>query len=98
IADVEDAAVTVSLPGTGFTTGGGWLYEPNLPGTRANFGFTAKMLKNGNIQGNSLYIYRKTVAPSSVALSVGGFLPAGDYNWMIKSNSWSGGGLSLNAG
>jgi uncharacterized repeat protein (TIGR01451 family) len=93
----EDAAATVSLPGTGFTTGGGWLNEPNL-GTRSNFGFNVKRQKNGSVQGNSLYIYRKTVTANTVPLANGGYLPAGDYNWQIKSNSWSGGGLSLNAG
>jgi len=97
VAGDEDAAVTVSLPGTGFTTGGGWLNEPNL-GTRSNFGFNVKRQKNGSVQGNSLYIYRKTVAANTVPLSNGGYLPAGDYNWQIKSNSWSGGGMSLNAG
>ncbi|MFL5914456.1 MAG: S8 family serine peptidase [Gaiellaceae bacterium] len=97
VAAEEAAAVTVSLPGTGFTTGGGWINEPNL-GTRSNFGFNAKRQKNGSVQGNSLYIYRKTVAANTVPLSTGGYLPAGDYNWQIKSNSWSGGGMSLNAG
>ncbi len=44
-----------------------------------------KYLKNGNIQGNSLYIYR-------VALAAGNphNLPAGEYNWIIKSNAMSG--------
>ena len=95
VAEVESASITVALPGTGFTTGGGWLNEPNLA-TRSNFGFNAKRLKNGNVQGNSVYIYRKTVAANSIANPLGGFLPAGGYNWQIKSNSWAGGGLSLN--
>jgi hypothetical protein len=85
-APVEDQAVTVVTPGTGFTTGGGWLTETSL-GSRSNFGFTVKYLKNLNIQGNSLYIYRKTVAAGSVANPAGGFLPAGQYNWIIKSNA-----------
>jgi hypothetical protein len=86
---VEDVAVTVVLGGTGFTTGGGWLNDPNL-GSRSNFGFTVKYLKNGNVQGNSLYIYRMTVAPNSVTNPSGGYLPAGQYNWIIKSNSMGG--------
>src|SRR4029079_4810699 len=81
--------ITVVLPGTGMTTGGGWLNEPTL-GSRSNFGFTVKYLKNGNIQGNSLYIYRKTVAANSVANPAGGYLPAGEYNWIIKSNAMVG--------
>ena len=77
IAPVETVAVTVVLPGTGFTTGGGWIMEPKL-GTRSNFGFTVKYLKNGKIQGNSLYIYR-------VRTNIGYGLR--DYNWIIKSNA-----------
>ena len=91
IAPVETAAITVSLPGTGFVTGGGWLYEPNI-GTKSNFGFTVKRQKNGNLQGNSVYIYRKTLAVPTTINGV--LLPAGDYNWKIKSNSWAGGGLN----
>ncbi len=86
---------TVTLAGTGFTTGGGWLTEPDL-GTRSNFGFTVKYLKNGGIQGNSLYIYRKTVGANEVANPSGGHLPAGSYNWIIKSNSMT--GLSQSGG
>jgi len=85
-APVEDGAVTVVLGGTGFTTGGGWINEPTL-GSRSNFGFTVKYLKNGQIQGNSLYIYRKTfAAPTLVGTTL---LPAGSYNWIIKSNVMS---------
>jgi hypothetical protein len=75
-------------PGTGRTTGGGWLTEPTLK-TRSNFGFTVKYLKNGNIQGNSLYIYRRTVAANTVANPSGGYLSAGEYNWIVKSNAMS---------
>ena len=86
VAPQETVAVTVAVPGTGFTTGGGWVNEPTLQ-TRSNFGFTVKYLKNGNIQGNSLYIYRKTLAANQVVNPAGGFLPAGEYNWIIKSNA-----------
>ena len=89
VAECETVSVTVALAGTGFTTGGGWLWEPNL-GTRSNLGFTAKYLKNGNVQGNSLYIYRKIVTANSVANPAGGYLPAGSYNWIIKSNAMLG--------
>ena len=90
VAPYEDQAVTVVNPGTGFTTGGGWLMETSL-GSRSNFGFTVKYLKNLNVQGNSLYIYRKSVSANSVAnpAVVGSFLPAGQYNWIIKSNAMS---------
>ena len=56
----------------------------------SNFGFTVKYLKNGNIQGNSLYIYRKTLAANQSRTLRVGFLPAGKYNWIIKSNAMSG--------
>ena len=88
-APVENATATVVLAGTGFTTGGGWLTEPTLQ-TRSNLGFTVKYLNNGNIQGNSLYIYRKTLGLNEVANPAGGFLPAGGYNWIIKSNAMTG--------
>jgi hypothetical protein len=77
---VESQAVTVVQPGTGLSTGGGWLTEPTL-GTRSNFGFTVKFVKNGNVQGNSLYIYR-------VKKDIGYGLR--DYNWIIKSNAMGG--------
>jgi hypothetical protein len=80
--------VTVVAPGTGRTTGGGWLTEPRLK-TRSNFGFTVKYLPKGNIQGNSLFIYRQSVAANSVANPSGGYLPAGEYNWIVKSNAMS---------
>ena len=84
-APMDVSSVAVVAPGTGRTTGGGWLTEPTLT-TRSNFGFTVKYLKNGQIQGNSLYIYRFSVAADSVVNPTGGFLPAGDYNWIVKSN------------
>ena len=76
--------------------------SPQLPQERDEFGpadapdlnltwlTSLQNLKNGNIQGNSLYIYRKTIAANSFALPIGGFLPAGGYNWIIKSNAMSG--------
>jgi hypothetical protein len=88
----DDVTVVVQTGGTGFVTGGGWLMEPSL-GSKSNFGFTVKQLKSGSLQGNSNYIYRKTVLANQVPYGTG-WLPAGPYNWQIKSNSWSGGGLS----
>jgi hypothetical protein len=79
LGTVGDGAATVTLAGTGFTTGGGWLADSS--GNHNNFGFTVKYLKNGNIQGNSLYIYR-------VRTDIG--YGTRDYNWIIKSNSMGG--------
>jgi len=82
-APTENTATTVVLAGTGFTTGGGWITEPTLR-TRSNFGFTAKYLKSGGVQGNSIYIYRKTV---DAATTINGLVvPKGEYNWIIKAN------------
>jgi hypothetical protein len=80
VAEVETAAVTVTDPGTGLTAGGGWFTEPTL-GVRSSFGFTAKFLKRGQIQGNSLYIYRAT-------MDIGYGLRA--YNVIFKSNAMTG--------
>jgi N-acetylneuraminic acid mutarotase len=77
---VESQAVTVTDPGTGMTTGGGWLTEPTLL-SRSNFGFTMKFQKNGQVQGKSLYIYR-------VKKDIGYGLR--EYNWIIKSNATGG--------
>ncbi|MHB1416408.1 MAG: putative Ig domain-containing protein [Chloroflexota bacterium] len=89
-AEVETPTVTVVLPGTGYTSGGGWLDEPSH-GTRANFGFTVKYLKNGGIQGKSLYIYRVTTDLSQLPSPPAG-APVGErqYNWIVKSNVMSG--------
>jgi hypothetical protein len=46
---------TIYDPSLGFTTGGGTVVNPNT-GYRANFGFVAKYLKSGQVQGNVLYI------------------------------------------
>jgi hypothetical protein len=82
-ADTGVAAATVVIAGTGFTTGGGWFTEPSL-GSRSNFGFTAKYLKNGGVQGNSIYIYRKILTTATTIN--GNVLPKGEYNWIIKAN------------
>jgi uncharacterized repeat protein (TIGR01451 family) len=79
-APAVDAALTIYVPGTGFSTGGGWINDPNNVGFRDNFGFTVKYLKNGNIQGNSLFIYR---VQTDLGLGYG----LRDYNWIVKSNA-----------
>ncbi|MBI3648215.1 MAG: DUF11 domain-containing protein [Actinobacteria bacterium] len=76
--------VTVVQTGSGMTNGGGWLTEPNL-GTKSNLGFTVKYLKNGNVQGSSVYVYRQT-------RDIGGLCsgcPTGarTYDFIIKSNA-----------
>ena len=86
-AEFETVVVPVSDPGTRLTAGGGWLIDPNTR-SRANFGFVAKFLKNGKVQGNSLFVYRVTIDLSTILLDA----PAGEreYNWLIKSNAMQG--------
>jgi hypothetical protein len=88
VAPIETAGATVVTPSAGFTTGGGWLIDPVTP-TRANFGFNVKSDNTGRVKGQSLYIYRVTVSDRSVRNDTGGFLPAGFYSWIVKSNAIS---------
>ena len=50
-----ESVLAIYDPSLGFTTGGGTIINPNT-GYRANFGFNAKYLKGGNLQGSLLYI------------------------------------------
>jgi len=90
-ADHPVVAIQVSDPGTGFVTGGGFIADPGqsptaTPGYRDNFGFEVKFLKNGNLQGNSLYIYR-TVTNLGALGVVGAPNANRAYNFIIKSNA-----------
>jgi hypothetical protein len=60
-------------------TGGGWIPDGGSSNGKGNFGFTVNYQKNGSPKGNSIYLYRD---------------PDG-YNYLAKSNSWQGGGLSF---
>jgi hypothetical protein len=53
---------------------------------RGNFGFTAKFLKNGNVQGNSNYVSRRTANLRAMGISTAPN-DTRDYNWIIKSNA-----------
>jgi hypothetical protein len=90
-ADHPCVAIQVSDPGTGFVTGGGFIADPGqsptaTQGYRDNFGFEVKFLKNGNLQGNSLYIYR-TVTNLGALGVVGAPNANRAYNFIIKSNA-----------
>src|SRR5947208_4294639 len=43
-------------PSLGFTTGGGWF---NYGDAKVNFGFNAKILKSGQVQGSVLTIFKR---------------------------------------
>ncbi|HEX2049213.1 MAG TPA: Ig-like domain-containing protein, partial [Actinomycetota bacterium] len=62
-----------------FVTGGGWIIDPN--GRKGNFGFNARYNKNGQPQGQMVYVYRGTYQGV-----------AADY--VVKSNSLSALGFS----
>jgi len=56
--------ITIMDPSLGFTTGGGWFNYVDPSGTTANnakvhFGFNAKVLKSGQVQGSVLTIFRR---------------------------------------
>ena len=58
--------------------------DPNT-NDKSNFGFTVKYLKNGQIQGNSLFIYRQRIDLGPLGIGA----PSGvrDYNFIVKSNA-----------
>jgi hypothetical protein len=49
--------LTVMDPSLGFTTGGGWF---NYGDAKVNFGFNAKILKSGQVQGSVLTIFKRS--------------------------------------
>jgi uncharacterized repeat protein (TIGR01451 family) len=56
--------VTIMDPSLGFTTGGGWFNYTDPKGITANnakvnFGFNAKVLKSGQVQGSVLTIFKR---------------------------------------
>jgi hypothetical protein len=80
--DVSSLQVIVGS-GTGRTAGGGWIPDAaNDVNGKSNFGFTVQNSKTG-IKGNSLFIYRVKEGNNQV-------------QYVLKSNSWQGGGLTFN--
>jgi hypothetical protein len=79
--DVASLQVLIGS-GSGRTAGGGWIADPtNDVNGKSNFGFTAQNAKTG-IRGNSVFIYRARSGADSV-------------QYVVKSNSWQGGGLTF---
>ena len=80
--DVSSVQVIVGS-GTGRTAGGGWVADAaNDINGKSNFGFTVQNSKT-SIKGNSLFIYRVREGGNEV-------------QYIVKSNSWQGGGLTFN--
>jgi hypothetical protein len=64
------------------TAGGGWIADDkNTINAKSNFGFSVQNSKTG-MKGNSLFIYRVLEGSDQV-------------QYVVKSNSWQGGGLSF---
>jgi hypothetical protein len=75
-------AITVALGSTEQrVTGGGWIPDSGSANGKGNFGFTvSNQSKNASAKGNSVYVFRGLDG----------------YDYVVKSNSWQGGGLSFN--
>jgi len=91
----DPAVVTVYPPTTDrYTHGGGWLLEPAIPGSptvggsptnnRASFGFSMRY-KSGS----------KTTPWGQLVYT---FRGADGYDYVVKSTSWTGGGLAFGTG
>lgn len=82
-ADNAETALLVFYENSGqFATGGGWVDDPG--GSKGNFGFTARYLKKGQVQGHAAYVYR-------------GVYQGEQADFIIKSNALNGlafGGVS----
>jgi hypothetical protein len=52
-----EGVITIMDPSLGFTTGGGWF---NYGDAKVNFGFNAKILKSGQVQGSVLTIFKRS--------------------------------------
>jgi hypothetical protein len=83
-ADSDPVVLTVYQPATdAFATGGGWVTDPGTdvsPANRhGNFGFTVRYKSGTTPSGQAVFVYRG----------------ANGYDYVVKSNSWQGGGLSF---
>jgi hypothetical protein len=82
--NADPAVVSVYQPTTGiWATGGGWVSDPSTTvssGNRhANFGFNVRYTSTGAPKGQSVFTFRG----------------ADGYDYVVKSNSWQGGGLAV---
>jgi hypothetical protein len=83
-------ALVVYNPSLGFTTGGGWYTDPSN-GYRYNFGFNAKILKSGQVQGSLLTIAHKPTGIYEVkSNSMGGLVVAKDPTNTFWTATFSG--------
>lgn len=86
-APVATGTITVAVGGSELrVTGGGWIPDAQSGNGKANFGFTVNYQKTGTPKGNSVFVFRGNGSGGTLA----------GYTYVVKSNSWSGGGLSFN--
>ncbi len=71
--------LTVTTSTTSSITGGGWIVDSGSVNNKGNFGFNVQYNKHQDPKGNFVYIYRGLDG----------------YDYIVKSNSWQGGGLSF---
>jgi hypothetical protein len=82
--DSDPVVLTVYQPATDkFATGGGWVVDPSAgvsPSNKhGNFGFTVRYKSGTTPSGQAVYTWRGSDG----------------YDYVVKSNSWTGGGLSF---
>jgi hypothetical protein len=83
-------ALVVYNPSLGFTTGGGWYTDP-ISHYRYNFGFNAKILKSGQVQGSLLTIAHKPAGIYELkSNSMGGLVTAKDPTNTFWTATFSG--------
>lgn len=76
----DPALITIDTgSGSQMVTGGGWITDAQSLNGKANFGFTVNYQKKGTPKGNSIFLFRGSDG----------------YNYLVKSNSWVGGGLTF---
>jgi hypothetical protein len=82
--------LTVYNPSLGFTTGGGWYMDPSN-NYRYNFGFNAKILKSGQVQGSVLTIAHTPLGIYEVkSTAMGGLVVAKDPTNTFWTATFSG--------
>jgi hypothetical protein len=93
-APMETSVIDVIDPGAGFVTGGGWFmfHDPTTnTDVKTNFGFNAKRLKSGQIQGSVLLVFHYPDGNRIVKSNATGTLSVGqnaDGTWVASLTNW----------
>jgi hypothetical protein len=89
---ISDSTLTVYTPTGSFASGGGWVTDPAAVGGQhqGHFSFVVRFQQHGKslkVQGQSMYIYRGYCDQAGYTTQL--------CDYIIKSNSWSGGGFAI---